>query len=89
MSLFSNIITTVSKKISKIISKLVNNKIIYIPNGVDLNLLQKEIKIEEKDYLLFSAARIIPVKGCHILLKALNILNHCCPIKKCKSLVSY
>jgi glycosyltransferase involved in cell wall biosynthesis len=68
---FANQITTVSKKDFRIVQNILLNKkeIVFIPNGV--NLLDKfNIQIENK--IVFSAGRIVPNKGCHILLEALK-----------------
>lgn len=46
--------------------------IFYIPNGISLDQKISEDKITSEPYILFAAGRIIPLKGLHILLKALK-----------------
>ena len=71
---FSNVTITVSKPHLKIFKKYTKKEILYIPNGVnsDHNF---NIKKEGK-YVLFSAGRIIALKGAHTLLNALNLINY-------------
>ena len=46
----------------------------YIPNGVMINKIYKEIHYN--DYIFFASGRIIHSKGCDILLKALHKLKY-------------
>ena len=80
----SNIATSVSKIDSSDLSKKYHRQVRYIPNGVDENpevdilkakrlLLEKGLK--DKKFILFSAGRLIPLKGVHILLEAFNAIN--------------
>jgi len=70
----ANLITTVSQKDLKIIYSLLPNynKIIQIPNGVTLN----NINFEQADRITFASGRIIPDKGCHLFLEALQGINY-------------
>jgi len=71
---FSNIAITVSKPHLKIFENYTKRKVLYIPNGVFTdNKFEKSLK---KDYILFSAGRIIALKGAHTFLKSLNLLNY-------------
>lgn len=73
---FSDISVSVSKPQIEYLQSLTKKRIEYIPNGVDIDerLLQKRASIE-KNYLIFSAARIIKLKGCHTFLKALKEID--------------
>jgi glycosyltransferase involved in cell wall biosynthesis len=75
----SNIATTISSADADYLEARHNKKIIYIPNGVDLNvhsdqiaaqLFLREHGIEPQNFILFAAGRIIALKGCHILIDA-------------------
>jgi len=75
---FSNLITCVSKSISKELNYKYKKNIYFIPNGIDKpNYLEDNSIFEskEKEYMCFAAGRIDPTKGCHILLKAFERIN--------------
>lgn len=74
--MFANKITTVALPLKEVYSKLTKKKIDYIPNGIDLGLQPSTDKSEFEDYILFAAGRIIPLKGLHLLLKALKDNEH-------------
>ena len=67
---YSTEITTVSKiEYDEYCDEFSN--IHYIPNGV--NIVNDIPSVPEKEeYILFMAGRIIPIKGCHLFLKALK-----------------
>jgi len=70
---YANLITTVSLKDQRIVGKLIpKEKIRYIPNGVNANV---KIGTEKKDYISFAAGRMLPDKGCHTFLEALDLLE--------------
>lgn len=71
---YSNIVTSVSQPLIIYYRKRFKNNIIYIPNGVSLDRIALP-KINQFDYILFAAGRIISSKGCHTLLKALQKLK--------------
>ncbi len=80
----SSYITAISKPLSDIYEKKYNRKVTYIPNGIDLNYkydfetankIIKEHNITP-DYVFFGARRIMASKGCHTMLKALEIINY-------------
>jgi glycosyltransferase involved in cell wall biosynthesis len=81
---FSNLPTSVSKKDAQLLSEKYNRKIEYIPNGVGIEyepdnvasrrILQKHGLIPG-EYLIFVAGRIIPTKGCHLAIDAVNQLE--------------
>jgi len=68
---YANIVTCVSKKEVENFKKYGVNAY-YIPNGI-ANI---DITHTDNDYILFAAGRLIESKGCHILLKALNLLDY-------------
>jgi glycosyltransferase involved in cell wall biosynthesis len=71
---FANLITTVSKKDLKIVSGLLPsyNKVIHIPNGITLNYTN----FKPENRISFAAGRIIPDKGCHLFLEAMQGINY-------------
>ena len=81
---FSTYITVVAQPLIEQYQIMTSKKIEFIPNGVDNNnsiYIDKPFneicrnKLERKKYILFSAARIIPIKGCHLFLKAIDECN--------------
>lgn len=73
----SNEITVVSSELARIYKTEYGRDVRYIPNGVNLNIDYNKLPdIDESDFILFSAGRIIAKKGCHILLEALNKMNY-------------
>lgn len=75
---YANIITSVSKNLSTLISNHYSVPVTYIPNGININRNNTNSNnkvVEDSNYILFGAGRIIPTKGCHILLEALNHIN--------------
>ncbi|TLX75655.1 glycosyltransferase family 4 protein [Labilibacter sediminis] len=69
----ASVFTAVSKPLQQIYQEKYKRDVIYIPNGVDLNIVEdvKDINVTEP-YLMFAAGRIIPSKGLHLLLQALK-----------------
>jgi len=77
----ANIFTVVSLKLRDYYKERYGREIYYIPNGVSI---QDREPVPEKGHhkeLIFAAGRVIPLKGCHIMLKALNKLNYPGPVK--------
>ena len=71
---YADYVTTVSLKDKDIVSKIIpENKIKYIPNGVNTNYRSNGSK---KNYISFAAGRMLPDKGCHIFLEALDQLTN-------------
>jgi glycosyltransferase involved in cell wall biosynthesis len=72
---FSNEVVSVCDPHIEYLQKVYSRNIHYIPNGVYLNfdMLNKK---QPKGYLSFSAGRIISLKGLHLLLDALKIINY-------------
>lgn len=68
----ADIITTMSIEHKEIIEKKIKKFVQYIPNGVNLIKIDKEVE----DYLFFAAGRIISFKGCDIFLKALHKIDN-------------
>ena len=78
---FSNLITCVSKSISKELNDKYKKGIYFIPNGIDKpdyvedNSIFEKFALKGKEYMCFAAGRIDPTKGCHILLEAFKNIN--------------
>lgn len=72
---FSDHIVSVSRPHIELFKQRTNRPISYIPNGAEIPSGFRT-KNNEDSYLLFSAARIIRLKGCHIFLEALNIIGY-------------
>jgi glycosyltransferase involved in cell wall biosynthesis len=70
--LFANEITAVSKNLTREYQKMTGKPVHYIPNGINPQEKVSEKPIPQKDYILFAAGRIIPLKGLHVLLDAMN-----------------
>ncbi len=75
---YVHVCTSVSKSLADYYLSRYRKPIFYIPNGIHFNEGRTKLRIDElKDYnlnpngyMLFCAGRIIPSKGCDILLKA-------------------
>ena len=68
----SNHLTVVSRSLTDHYARMIPaGKISYIPNGITPATLPSE-RPEAKDYILFAAGRILPIKGLHFLLSALK-----------------
>lgn len=74
---YSNLCTSVSRRLARYYSERYKKKVYFIPNGTEFpSLSEIDIKsnlkyqVPENGYILFSAGRIIPSKGCDLLLKA-------------------
>ncbi|MBN1244239.1 glycosyltransferase family 4 protein [Candidatus Bathyarchaeota archaeon] len=65
----------ITKKIEKEVAKLgiEKNRILYLPNSINVDLFQPGKK-EDENLILF-VGRIAPIKGLHILIKALRYLK--------------
>jgi glycosyltransferase involved in cell wall biosynthesis len=66
---------TITRQMGKNLAELgiARNRIIYLPNAVDIK--QFYLKGKKEDNLLLYLGRIVPVKGLHVLLKSLNYVN--------------
>jgi glycosyltransferase involved in cell wall biosynthesis len=73
---FSNSIVSVSKPQISYLEKFTNKKIHYIPNGINIIEQVTNKKNKYQDYILFAAARIISLKGCHVFINALREINY-------------
>jgi glycosyltransferase involved in cell wall biosynthesis len=72
----SNHLTVVSKSLTGHYAKLVpSRRITYIPNGINVTSVTATGP-DVKDYILFAAGRIIPIKGLHFLLAALKEIGY-------------
>ncbi len=75
---FASVFTVVSKPLQETYKRNTTKEIKYIPNGINLSLLA-DIDLMPKgteDCIVFAAGRIIPLKGLHLLLEALNKLEY-------------
>ncbi len=84
---FTHICTSVSKPLAEYYMSRYRRPVIYIPNGIDFAETDgKHLKAVNRDglnkgeYILFAAGRIIPSKGCDLLLKANNKLGLAIPL---------
>lgn len=73
---FSNYLVSVSKVQIPYCRKFTNKKIVHIPNGINQEENISSLKIDQKKYLLFAAARILRIKGCHTFLQALRHIDY-------------
>ena len=81
---FSGIITSVSEPLACDYKQKTKKNIFYIPNGINKDEFidmtgAKKILTDNKvnkDFILFAAGRVIPTKGCHTLLEALEIIKY-------------
>lgn len=80
----STVCTSVSKMLAEHYSQKYLKKVFYIPNGIDEYEATHSKALEKyhlpSDYILFCASRIIPSKGCDLLLEANRQLNVKLPI---------
>jgi glycosyltransferase involved in cell wall biosynthesis len=75
---YTDICTSVSKPLADYYRDQYGKEIIYIPNGIYIDPSQSEVTgktlqrygLQKRGYILFAAGRIIPSKGCDLLLKA-------------------
>ncbi len=80
----SNYPTVITALDSAYILERYKRNVTYIPNGVDVDVpinylgaqtLLNNIGVQPYQYLLFVAGRIIPRKGCHLILEAMHAFN--------------
>jgi glycosyltransferase involved in cell wall biosynthesis len=70
-----NTITSVSPIIYSEIINSSNKEVIYIPNGINQVLDRLRINEINESFIIFAAGRILPSKGCHLMLEAALKLN--------------
>ncbi len=82
--LFSDRITSVSIPNQQYYEQQYNKKVQFLPNGVDDKFevdldaaqeLLREYGLQPGKYIMFAAGRVIPTKGCHFLLEALQQID--------------
>ena len=73
---YSDKLITVSKCHTSYLKKHNNREVIFIPNGININTNISHCNNCNNGYILFAAARIIKLKGLHVLLEALNKINY-------------
>jgi len=74
---YSDLCTCVSKPLTQFYKNKYKKKVKYIPNGIVLEKFDlknqaflKKYNLRKNSYIIFCAGRIIPSKGCDLLLKA-------------------
>lgn len=72
---FANVVISVSQLHLELL-KIKKNRGVFIPNGIDTEYGKKFHVNVKYDYIVFSAARVIKLKGCHTLLEALRLLEN-------------
>ena len=77
---FANEIISVSKPDQIFILEKYKREIKYIPNGINVDTNSINIKNKDNFQLSFAAGRIYQIKGLHLVLKALNEINHSIPL---------
>lgn len=78
---WSSVFTAVSLKLRDYYREHYGRDIYYIPNGVSIQETGPAPIDLSGRALVFAAGRIIPLKGCHIMLKALNEISYPGPVK--------
>jgi glycosyltransferase involved in cell wall biosynthesis len=75
----SNIRTSVSLIDARYLQTTYKKPVFYIPNGIEepssidhtkVPAMLSECGVDPGDYILFAAGRMVPLKGCHLLLEA-------------------
>jgi len=80
-----NVLTSVSEVLKEYYNKKYNRDVYFIPNGLKIN---EQIELDQdlssynlpREFLVFAAGRIIPSKGCDLLLKAYSKLSRKIPL---------
>ncbi len=79
---WSDVSTAVSKPLSEYYNSKYKANIRFIPNGIKplesidtkkATSLLNSLELKPKEYIIFVAGRILPSKGCHLLLEAMKI----------------
>jgi len=77
---FANKTITVGEKLVEYYKKKYNKEVVYIPNGIDKpqivqpDIIRSKYQLEKNQYILF-LARLVPEKGCHLLIEAFKKSN--------------
>ena len=71
---FSNKVISVSKPDSNYCKKKYNENLIVIPNGINIQNSMSSPKVTNNN-LVFAAARIYDIKGLHLILQAMDMIN--------------
>jgi glycosyltransferase involved in cell wall biosynthesis len=77
----ASIFTAVSLKLRDYYKEHYGREVYYIPNGVSIQEMGPVSASKADRPLVFAAGRIIPLKGGHIMLKALNEIKYPGPVK--------
>ena len=73
--IFANKVISVSKPDSEFLSRYISQKVAYIPNGYYNHTKLKVRPYDCKDYIIFAAGRIYDIKGLHLILEALKMID--------------
>lgn len=85
---WADVATCVSKPLSDYYKTQYGTNVRFIPNGIDMansvdqtnaKKLLASLELSPRKYIIFVAGRILPTKGCHLLLQAVKKLSN--PIK--------
>jgi glycosyltransferase involved in cell wall biosynthesis len=79
----SNVRTSVSKPDKQFLEQRYNRPVVYLPNGYEQRAPNTEAAqafladhgLEPGQYAIFTAGRIVPRKGCHLVLEAMQQLD--------------
>lgn len=72
----ANVITCVSRNEQRQFKNIQMRDVNFIPNGINDIIIFKSLpSVQYKNFIFFGAGRIIPTKGCHILLEALHEID--------------
>ena len=77
----ASIFTVISVKLQEYYRVNYDREVIYIPNGVMIRKDGPGGEAGKQKHLVFAAGRIIPLKGCHTMLRALQKINYAGPVK--------
>lgn len=78
---YSDIVTSVSLPLLDEYKEINPRTVLYIPNGIKALPPEAIPAKQEDECILFSARRIIELKGCHLLFEALILSNFKGPVK--------
>ena len=77
---FANKTITVGEKLVGYYKRKYNKEVVYIPNGIEkpqivqADIIQSKYRLEKDQFILF-LARLVPEKGCHLLIEAFKKSN--------------
>jgi len=81
---WADVVTCVSKPLSEYYKTQYGTNVRFIPNGIHMansidqtnaKKLLSSLGLSPQKYIIFAAGRILPTKGCHLLLQAIKKIN--------------